>query len=109
MGTLHSIAVAGRALSGWQFPHLPTRSAQCCFVDSANKSLIENLITDLLHARVEKMKPQQPLWPVATTMFATLLMHLEDFERRYPQHFAIHRLYEVAHRYNINKDQLFKW
>jgi hypothetical protein len=97
VSSLKSMSIAGRALAGWPNSRCEVFLPKCSsFLDASNVVRVNNLMAHLFNGQVKGMEKDGPLWPLADCMLATVLMHLDNFIIKYPNHLALIRLIEAG-------------
>ena len=87
--SVQSICIAGRALAGWPNSRSKVHLPRCVFKNESNSRQVDNLMHALFKDSVPGMRVGCLLWPLAECLFATLLLHLQSFQVKYPKHAAL--------------------
>lgn len=91
-----SISIAGRALAGWTNSRAKVYLPRCVFKTASNAIPVDNLMHTLFQDSVPGMRPGEQLWPLADCLFATVLMHLQSFQEKYPNHVAFDHIVQTG-------------
>lgn len=106
----HLVATAGRALQEYPSPKNKSPQPRLLFLNEENKVLMANFMTELFGFYESDFSPSGKLWEFAKCIFATFLMHVDNFLLSLPaHHFLVLKLQQISSKFQIATDQLRQW